>query len=79
MEAAGIVECFMSAEDDRKLWYINYVGNGDSKCYSDFVAHDPYHGKEIQILECVGHIQKRLGARLRKLKATIKSALSDGK
>ena len=29
-------------------------------------------------LECLGHIQKRLGTRLRKLKTTNKSALLDG-
>ena len=45
METAGIVEYFMSSEDDRKLRYINYVGDGDSKFYSDVVANDPYHGK----------------------------------
>ena len=48
MEAAGIAECFMSSEDDRKLWYI--------KSYSYVDAHDPYHGKEVKKLECVGHI-----------------------
>ena len=48
MEAVGIVECFMYSEDDRKLWYI--------KSYSDVVAHNPYHGKEVKKLECVGHI-----------------------
>ena len=53
MEAAGIVECFMSFEDDRKLRYINYIGDGDSKSYSDAVAHDPYHGKRVRKLECV--------------------------
>ena len=39
-------------------------------------------GKEVKKLECVGHrqyLQKRLGARLRKLKTTNKSVLSDGK
>ena len=75
METAGIVEYFMSSEDDRKLRYINYIGDRDSKSYSDVVAHDPYHGKEVMNLECVGHIQKRLGAKLRKLKTTNKSAL----
>ena len=73
----------MSSEDDRKLRYINYIGGGDSKSYSDVVAHDDlYHGKEVKKLECVGHtpyLQKRLGARLRKLKTLNKSALSDGR
>ena len=30
-------------------------------------------------MECVGHIQKQVGGRLRKLKATNKQKLSDGK
>ena len=47
--------------------------------YSDVVAHDPYHGKEVKKLECIGHIHKHLGARLRKLKTTFKSVLSEGK
>ena len=41
MEAAGLVECFMSSVQDRKLRYINYIGDGDSKSYSDIVAKDP--------------------------------------
>ena len=88
MEATGLVECFMSSVQDQKLRYINYIGDGDSKSYSDIVAKDPYNGKcvgHIQMenyngkLECVGHIQKRVGARLRKLKSNSKSNLSDGK
>ena len=79
MEAAGLVECFMSSVQDRKLRYINYIADGDSKSYSGIVAKDPYNGKEVKKLECVGHIQKRVGARLRKLKSNSKSNLSDGK
>ena len=79
MEAAGLVECFMSSVQDRKLCYINYIADGDSKSYSGIVAEDPYNGKEFKKLECVGHIQKRVGARLRKLKSNSKSNLSDGK
>ena len=79
MEAAGLVECFMSSVQDRKLRYINYIGDEDSKSYPDIVAKDPYNGKEVKKLDCVGHIQKRVGARLRKLKSNSKSNLSDGK
>ena len=79
MEATGLVECFMSSVQDQKLRYINYIGDGDSKPYSDIVPKDPYNGKEVKKLECVGHIQKRVGAPLRKLKSHSKSNLSDGK
>ena len=80
MEAAGVVECFMSSEDDRNFdTSIRYIDDGDSKSYSDVVANDPYHGKEVKRLECVGHIQKHLGARLTTLKTTHTSTLVDGK
>ncbi|MBY0580841.1 MAG: hypothetical protein K2P53_04080 [Rickettsiales bacterium] len=79
MEAAGLVECFNASVLERKLRYINYLGDGDSKAFSDVQKQNPYDGKEITKLECVGHIQKRVGSRLRKLKATTKCLLSDGK
>ena len=79
MKAAGLVACFNASVLERKLRYINYFGDGDSKAFSDIQKQNPYDGKEITKLECVGHIQKRVGARLRKLKATNKSLLSDGK
>ena len=37
------------------------------------------HTMEKKLKNCVGHIQKRVGARLRKLKSNSKSNLSDGK
>lgn len=78
MEAAGLVNCFVLSEKDRKLRYKYYIGDGDSKSHHDIVKKDPYNGIVIQKLECVGHIQKRVGGRLRKMKATNKTKLSDG-
>ena len=40
---------------------------------------DPYPGRVVQKLECVKHVQKRVGGRLRKLKSSDKTLLSDGK
>ena len=57
----------------------NFIGDGDSKSYLEIVANDPYSGVTVQKLECVGHFQKRVGARLRKLKSENKGKLSDGK
>ena len=79
MEAAGLVDCFLASEQDRKLRYTQFIGDGDSKSHADIVARDPYNGVVVEKLECVGHIQKRVGGRLRKLKATNKAKLSDGK
>ncbi|XP_047135810.1 uncharacterized protein LOC124812840 [Hydra vulgaris] len=79
MEAAALVDCFVASEHSRKLRYTKYIGDRDSKSYSDIVAKDPYKGIIVEKMECVGHIQKRVGGRLRKLKATNKQKLSDGK
>ena len=79
MESSGIVECFMTSERKRKLRYTHYIGDGDSKTHSEIVNNDPYNGLTVEKLECVGHVQKRVGARLRKLKNTDKAKLSDGK
>ena len=63
--------------NDRKLRYIKYFGDGDSKAY--FEVKDTYKPNMVNKYECVGHFQKRLGTRLRKLKKTTKGlkALTD--
>ena len=79
MEAAGLVDCFMSSAETRKLRYTHYIGDGDSKAYLDIVKNDPYPGTVVEKLECVGHIQKRVGNRLRNLRSTMKAPLANGK
>ncbi|XP_025261971.1 uncharacterized protein LOC105256709 [Camponotus floridanus] len=48
--------------------YRNYIGDGDSKAYSGLVNSKPY-GDDFSIVkkECVGHVQKRMGTRLREI------------
>ena len=59
--------------------YIEYLGDGDTKSYALVVEKDPYPGKPVKKLECVGHIQKRVGARCRKMKqeGTFKNVYTD--
>ena len=60
---------------------MNYLGDGDSSSYKTVADLKPY-GDDCQVkkLECVGHVQKRVGSRLRKLKKSYKNTkLSDGK
>lgn len=81
MEAAGAMEIFQRSVSERGVRYINYLGDGDSKAYKTVCESKPY-GEDVQIekLECVGHVQKRLGSRLRKLKKEMKGKrLEDGK
>ena len=79
VEVAGLVDCFMSSSETRKFCYTHYIGDGDSKPYLDFVKNDLYPGTVVEKLECVGHIQKRVGNRLRNLRNTMKTPLADGK
>ena len=79
MDTARPVECLQALEKDRKLKYINYLGDGNSKLFSEISKLDTYSQKTVKKLECIGHIQKRLSIKFRKLKSTKKGLLSDGK
>ena len=81
MEAEGAVRIFHRSVDSRGVKYIKYLGDGDSKGYNTVVASKPYgNDTKIEKLECIGHVHKRMGTRLRKLKKDMgKKVLSDGK
>ena len=57
------------------------IGDGDTKSFKKVLESKPYGNDLIPCkLECVGHVQKRLGTRLRKLRNDMKGKkLSDGK
>lgn len=81
MEVAGVVKIFQQSEPCDKVRYINYLGDGDSKAYKAINELKPY-GENVPItkLECIGHVQKRMGTRLRRLKTSYKGKkLQDGK
>ena len=81
MEAAGAVRIFKRSIEKHGLQYTSYLGDGDSASYKSVCQAEPY-GADIKIdkLECVGHVQKRLGGRLRKLKQQYRGkTLGDGK
>ena len=44
-----------------------------------FKPFTTYNGCKVEKLDCVGHLQKRMGKRLMNLKATTKGKLADGK
>ena len=68
MEAKGVVECFSTSVEKYILQSTEYLGDGDSKSYKEVCEADPY-GKPIKKLEFIGLIQKRVGQKLRNLKA----------
>lgn len=80
MEVSGVLEMFRRSQALHNVRYKYYLGDGDSKGYESVVAAKPYGSEfEIKKLECVGHVKKRMGARLRKLKTTSKKKLDDNK
>ena len=81
METAGAVRIFERSVATRGLKYKNMLGDGDSCTYNAIVERKPY-GEECvpNKMECIGHVQKRVGSRLRKLKNKSKGVkLADGK
>ena len=66
---------------ERQLRYVTFIRDGDCKAHNAVVEQNPY-GPEVPVEkeECVGHVQKRVGTRLRELKKKlVHSKLADGK
>lgn len=81
MEVSGIVDFFQRSQELHNIRYEYYLGDGDSSAFPTVSQLKPY-GPDFKIkkLECVGHVQKRMGSRLRKLKSKMsKIKLADDK
>ena len=53
----------------RKMRYVEFISDGDSKTIAMLNAEKPYgDGVEVEKHECVGHIQKRVGNRVKAAK-----------
>ncbi|GFS66688.1 uncharacterized protein TNIN_167661 [Trichonephila inaurata madagascariensis] len=81
MKVCGMQKIFFRSEQKHGLKYQRYIGDGDSKTFSSIAEKKPYGDSvPIEKIECVGHVQKRMGSRLLKLKALRgEKKLSDGK
>ncbi|GFV59456.1 uncharacterized protein TNCV_4921471 [Trichonephila clavipes] len=67
------------SETSRKACYTQYLGDGDSKGFLTIKEAKVYGDTEVEKLECVGHVQKRMCTRLRNiLKMSKGIKLSDG-
>ena len=69
MEGAGVKSIYSRSVVKKKFRYTTYLGNGDSKSFQYMVKLNPYPGHESNKVECIGHVQKRVGSRLRSYKA----------
>lgn len=81
MEVNGMLKIFRRSEELYNTKYLNYIGDGDTKTFLELQKSHVYGPKtDINKVECVGHIQKRMGSRLRQLKNSMrKQKLADGK
>ena len=70
MEVVGVERIFSRSIETRMLCYTDYYGDRDSKRFVS--VQNIYAPKVVSKKECIGHVQKRVGTRLRKLKKTEK-------
>ena len=83
MEAKGAIAIFSRSIQKHKLRYSKFVGDGDSSCFgcvAEAMAGKYGVAYEVTKEECVGHVQKRMGAALMEYKKSRKGKkLADGK
>jgi hypothetical protein len=73
MEGAGANAIFCRSQEKYNVRYVKYLGDGDTNSFAGVVESKPYGSDcEIQKLECVNHVSKRMGARLRTLRQSKK-------
>ena len=82
MEPLGTLELFQRSVS-HKLRYKYMISDGDSKTHSFLISESVYGSEpenQVQKLDCIGHVQKRLGTALRNLKThTRDRSLQTGK
>ncbi|EFN87264.1 hypothetical protein EAI_02705, partial [Harpegnathos saltator] len=65
MEVDAMIEMFQRFETLYGLKYFNYIGDGDSKTFKGSLDAQPYGDVLIAKKECIDHVQKCMGTRLR--------------
>lgn len=81
MEVDGALAIFQRSLSRHGVRYTQYLGDGDSKAFDTIVKNKVYGDQcSVTKLECIGHVMKRMGTRLRRLKVKMRGQkLSDGK
>ncbi|GFY36406.1 uncharacterized protein TNCV_3451091 [Trichonephila clavipes] len=77
MKPVGVYIIFERSAQMRKLQHVQYYGDGDSKGFD--AVKNVYGENSVTKFECIDHIQKRVGSRLRKLKLKQKGLGGHGK
>lgn len=72
MEKEIVKDIFCSSLDQHKLRCTRFIGDGDTNSFKTVSDAQPYGPNfPVEKIECVGHIQKRMGTRLRQLKRNL--------
>lgn len=79
MEVDAVIEMFHRSEELYNVKYANYIGDGDSKTFKGILDSEPYEDCPVTKKECIDHVQKRMGTRLRNLKTKTKGLGGKGK
>ena len=77
METEGVARIFARSEELHSLQYTEFFGDGESKAY--LRVENIYDDVHVEKKECVGHVKKRVGTALRKLKKENKGLGGKGK
>lgn len=72
MEVDAVREMFTRSTELLGVKYENYIGDGDTKTFKSILNLNPYDHLIVKKKECVGHVQKRMGSRLRAVKQKTK-------
>jgi len=73
MEVTGAINIFKRSSNLYAVRYLEYLGDGDSKAHPAVCESRPYGNTNITKIECIGHVQKRMGRRLKALKLRTKT------
>ena len=80
METVRVITFFQRSIEKYNLIHLKFKGDGDTEEFAKVVEARPYGDMTIEKLECVEHLQKRLGTHLRTLRKNLKDkVMSDGK
>ena len=77
MEPEGAKRIWERSIRKNKLRYTEFYEDGDSKSF--LAVKETYKGTKVKKLECVGHVQKRVGCRLCHLKKNVEGLSGKGK
>lgn len=72
MEVDAVNEMFRRSKTLHQVKYAQYIGDGDSNTLKGITDAQPYEDHIVCNKECIDHVQKRMGSRLRALKKAYK-------